>query len=569
MLNLAEVLSRTLRSYVTPPLWSRDPALKAYLGYSPTASGTTVNEATALNLSAYWRGVNLIADSVASLPLFLYRRVGENGKELFRNHPVYALIHDDFSDDDPSFQARRRMQAHALTWGNGYAEIERDNAGRPLALHPITPDRVTPDRDSAGIFYRVQNARGDVHVAADDMLHVPGLGYDGLRGYSVVQMARESLGLGLATERYGSKFFGNGAVASIVAKHPGQLSPDAHNNLKRDLEQKLTGDRQHSLILLEENMTIDKMSIPPDDAQFLETRKFQVVEIARWLGVPPHMLMEMDRATFSNIEHQSLEFVIYCLRAWLIAWEAELERKLIRPLERNQQFIKHSVDGLLRGDIKTRFEAYAIGRQWGWVSPDDVRELEDMNPLPKGQGRVYLVPINMLPADRIQEWADKQVAIPAPPQPPAPAPPDQPAPQRSAPDIEARARIIAAQRALVVEAMGRMVRREGQAAKRAAKKGQDALVAWALDFYPKHFDIMREALEPAMRSHLSQIGSDANPVAETARVALAYCEQSRAELAALDSVDLVDQLVTRWEIQRPPQMADVLMAEEITHAHRS
>jgi len=568
--SLMRVVALSLRSFTSPPLTTSDPALYGYLGYGRTTSGTNVNEYTALNYSAWWAAVQIIANGVASLPLQLFKSTGPDRSEKFLAHPLYRILARRFNPEMSSFQARKTMQAHVLTWGNAYAEIERDEGGRPLAIWPLTPNRVTPDRNDAGaIVYRVRNEQGrETIIPAADMLHIPGLGFDGIMGYSVVRMARETIGLGLTAERYGSQFFRNGAVSSITATHPGKLNDLSRTNMKESIEGAISGEKRHSVLVLEEGVKIERISIPPDDAQFLETRKYQDIEVCRWFNLPPHKLAEMDRATFSNIEHQAIEFVIDTLTPWLVGWEHELEFKLIRPLELTQQFIKHNVNGQMRGDVASRGAWYALGKQWGFFSTNDILRLEDMNTIGPDGDR-YFVPANMVPADRLDEVIDKQVE-PAP-KPVAPAPASEKPPERSA-ATDARATMIAAQRAHAVEALGRMVRKEGHAVRRAAKKGREGFEQWMGEFYPKHEAMLLAVLTPVVRSHLSIIESADDPVHRTAQLVDEYIEQSLRDLETLPVGDAfappdhIDQLMTRWEIQRPPLMADRLMAEELQHA---
>jgi HK97 family phage portal protein len=558
-----------LRSFILGPYSSRDPLAASVFGYGPTTSGTTVTEWTALNYSAWWAATQIIANAVSALPLQLFRRLPNGGKEVFRTHPVYRLLHDEFNPEMTSMVARKTMQGHVLGWGNAYAEIERDTADRPLALWPLTPDRVRPDRDDAdNVIYRVYQSTGpQIVIPARNMLHIPGLGFDGLMGYSVIRQARETIGLGLATEQFGAQFFGNGSVSTMVASHPGKLSKPAYDNLKQSLRDQTSGSNKHGMLLLEEGIKVEKTSIPPDDAQFLETRRFQDIEVCRWFNLPPHKLSELERATFSNIEHQAIEFVQDCLRPWLVTWEQEMNRKLIRPLERTIQFTEHNVDGLLRGDTASRYSAYAVGRQWGWLSADDVRERENLNPLPNGAGQIYLVPTNMAPADRLDELVDKQVT-PAP----APQPVLAPAANGNGAGPGRTAATILAHRSLVIEAAGQMIRKEAHAARRAAPKGADGLRKWREEFYPKHLTSMCEKLLPAVRTHLVYVASTVGPQDETRRLAEAYIARSHAELEAVAATagkemeNAIDILVSRWEIQRPPEIADALMTEELTHA---
>jgi Phage portal protein len=303
---------------------------------------------------------------------------------------------------------------------------------------------------------------------------------------------------------------------------------------------------------------MEKMGIPPDDAQFLETRRFQVEEIARFLNMPPHKLRDLSHATFSNIEEENLEWVVDTLRPWLVRWEQELNRKLIRPLERNLQFTEHLVDGLLRGNTTSRYAAYAVGRQWGWLSADDIRERENMNPLPEGQGQIYLVPLNMQPADMAEANA----------QPEPPSPPPEPA----RPDAGQRAKLIAAHRGIIVEALGRMVRKETNALRRAAKQGPQALREWLGDFYEEHRAAVTAAILPGVRAHLSHTDGSHDPFRTADELAGAFLEGHRARLGAIlharpqDLLAVVEAEATRWEIEHPAMLADQLMTEELTYA---
>jgi HK97 family phage portal protein len=255
--------------------------------------------------------------------------------------------------------------------------------------------RVT--REEGKVVYRYTLAREGINLtlAPWQVLHIPGLGFDGLLGYSPIAMAREAVGLAMATEEFGARFYNQNAQPGIVLKHPNRLSNEARDNLRKSWEDSHRGlDKAHKAAILEEGMSLEKIGIPPDDAQFLETRKFQRSEIASFFHIPPHMIGDLDKATFSNIEQQSLEFVVYTMRPWLVRWEQAINQKLI--LQENY-FSEFLVDGLLRGDIAARYSAYAVGRQWGWLSANDVRELENMNPIDGGD--TYLTPLNMLPAE--------------------------------------------------------------------------------------------------------------------------------------------------------------------------
>jgi HK97 family phage portal protein len=565
-------LATGLRSYFIGEKSLRDPTLAMYFGGGPTTSGANVTEWTALNYSAWWAATQIVANAIATFPLSLYRRLPDGGREDFITHPLRRILHKEFNPNQTSFTARKQMMEHVLCWGNAYAEIERTVAGQPLYIWPITPDRVTPDfRNDGSIFYRVQQPRGrEVQIDAADMLHIKGLSFDGIVGYSVIRKARETIGLGMATENFGAQFFGNGAISGLVAMHPGTLTENAKNNITKSIQDKIGGQKKHSVLVLEEGMKVEKTSIPPDDAQFLETRVFGIREVARWFGIPPHKIGDLERATFSNIEEQNRDYYNDCINPHLTNWEQEYDRKLIRPLEQTIQYTKHNVDALLRPRALERAQVLEIKMRNSAINADDWRALDDENPLPDGLGKKYYMPLNMAPVDRIDEVIDKQVST-APSASPAPAAAASPNGNENRPrsDPEAAAKVIAAHRAMIIEAVGRMTRREAQAARRAAKKGAVGLRKWSEEFYPKQATIMRDHLMPSVSAHLTYVAATTGAQGFTAQLVDEYVARSVAEIEALPSEEMenaVDRLVSRWEIQRPPEVADALMTEELSHA---
>lgn len=390
------------------------PELMEVFGARPAISGAQVNEANALRASAVLACVRVISETIASLPCHVYRRLEPRGKERATDYPLYELLHDRPNPEMTAFTFWETIVAHACLWGNFYAEIDYGATGyRPLALWPLLPDRTKPERVLATgeIVYKTVDTEGNaITLPAWKVFHVPGLGYDGLQGYSVIRMAREGVGLALATEEYGARFFGNGARPGGVLEHPQKLSDSARENLKKSIQDNYGGLRNSQrLMILEEGMKYSAIAVPPNDAQFLETRKYQVVDIARIFRVPLHMVGDLDRATFSNIEHQTTEFVVFTLLPWLTRIEQAINWKLIGPRERKVFFAKFLVNGLLRGDTKSRYESYAIGREKGWLCADDIREMEDMNDLPEGQGKIFLVPMNMVPADKVEALAEANI----------------------------------------------------------------------------------------------------------------------------------------------------------------
>lgn len=369
--------------------------------FGRTTSGKPVNERTAMQTTAVYACVRILAEAVASLPLHVYEYQDDGGKKLVHDHPLYYLLHDEPNPEMTSFVFRETLMSHLLIWGNAYAQIIRDGAGRVLGLYPLLPDNMEVQRDDRGNIYYVYSRNsdenpmfkeyGNIKLKAEDVLHIPGLGFDGLIGYSPIAMAKNAVGMTLACEEYGASFFANGANPGGVLEHPGVLKDpskvrESWNSVYRGVS------NAHKIAVLEEGMKYQQIGIPPEEAQFLETRKFQINEIARLYRIPPHMVGDLDKSSFSNIEQQSLEFVKYTLDPWVIRWEQSLQRSLLLPGEKGKYFIKLNVDGLLRGDYQSRMNGYAVGRQNGWFSANDIREMENMNPIPDEEGgNLYLI----------------------------------------------------------------------------------------------------------------------------------------------------------------------------------
>ena len=369
--------------------------------FGRTTSGRPVNERTAMQTTAVYACVRILAEAVASLPLHVYEYQDDGGKKLVHDHPLYYLLHDEPNPEMTSFVFRETLMSHLLIWGNAYAQIIRDGAGRVLGLYPLLPDKMEVQRDDKGNIYYVYSRNsdenptfkeyGNIKLKAEDVLHIPGLGFDGLIGYSPIAMAKNAVGMTRACEEYGASFFANGANPGGVLEHPGVLKDpskvrESWNSVYRGVS------NAHKIAVLEEGMKYQQIGIPPEEAQFLETRKFQINEIARLYRIPPHMVGDLDKSSFSNIEQQSLEFVKYTLDPWVIRWEQSLQRSLLLPGEKGKYFIKLNVDGLLRGDYQSRMNGYAVGRQNGWFSANDIREMENMNPIPDEEGgNLYLI----------------------------------------------------------------------------------------------------------------------------------------------------------------------------------
>lgn len=373
------------------------------LGVSPNAAGVSVTSESALRLSAVWACVRLISESIASLPLHVYQRIDNRRRERDTTSIEYQLLHGEPNQLMTSFTMRETMAAHLLLWGRAFAYINRNNGADPIELLPLHPSAVTIKRaPNMGLVYEVRlDDRKMIQVGQADMLHVPGLSFDGVCSVSPIAYAAQSIGLGIAAEQFGGAFFGNGSTPSGVISIPEVLNSEQTAQLRASWYQAYGGVKNsNKTAVLFGGAKFDRVSIPPQEAQFIEARKFQVSEIARWYRVPPHMIGDLERATFSNIEHQALEFVTHTLRPWLVRFEQEFNRKLFPSATEggppNERYCEFNVDGLLRGDIKSRSDYYIRGRQWGWLSVNDVRALENMEPVDGGD--VYLTPMNMVTA---------------------------------------------------------------------------------------------------------------------------------------------------------------------------
>lgn len=413
-------LSLERRSHLSPesPLSKPSDWLINLFEGPATDAGVSVSESSALNFTVVFAAQRILAESVAQLPLDFLERL-EKGRRKATNNPLWDLVHNLPNPEMTSYQWRETVMHHLAGWGNSYSEIVRNGRQEVIELWPLLPDRTKPIRTESGqLLYETRDAENQtVRLLARDVLHIPGLSFDGLKGYSPIAKARQAIGLGIAVESFGARFFSQGAAPSGVMEHPGKLSENARENLRESFNKVYQGlSGAHRTAVLEEGMKYHQIGIPPDDAQFLETRKFQVEEIARIYRIPPHMLAQLDKATFSNIEQQSIDFVRNTLLPWLVRIEQALNWKLLNQQQRKRFFFKHNVDGALRGDFEGRMKGYAIARQWGIFSINKVLELEDMNPIGP-EGDVHMVPLNMGPA----------TAAPAEPAPsPIPAARDKP-----------------------------------------------------------------------------------------------------------------------------------------------
>ena len=376
-----------------------------------TAFGGKVTEEKALGIDAVFACVNLYARTLASMPLLLYEKTPE-GKQRAVNHPLYHLLHNEPNPNMTSHNFRKIMEASLKLWGNAYAWIEFDSNWRVKYLWPLLPGAVFPQRSlrTGELFYDAVLYNGENRrFRAYEMVHIPGLGFDGISGRSPVRQFAETMGFNLDIKSYGRKFFKNGARPSGVLQHPGSLSEEAQKRLERKFDKRYSGiENTGKTILLEEGMTYHQIGVPPEEAQFIESRKYSVEEIARIYGVPPHMIGDLEHATFSNIESQDINFAKHSIVPECVNWEQELMRKLLNDAEQNRYEIEVNMEGLVRGDMESRYRAYAIGRQWGFLTADDIRAKENMSNV-DGGGITY-VPLNMISSELADSYWQARIA---------------------------------------------------------------------------------------------------------------------------------------------------------------
>lgn len=379
------------------PKNSYDSPSYTYL-FGRSNAGKRVTDKTALQHIVVYACVRVLSEAVAQLPLHVYRYT-DNGKERVPQHPLYFLLHDQPNPEMTSFVFRETLMSHLLIYGNAYAQIIRNGRGEVVGLYPLSPDKIRVDRDDKNrliyIYSRYDEAnpnvkeQGEIILKSENVFHIPGLGFDGLVGYSPIAMAKNALGISLACEEYGASFFANGASPSGILEHPGVIKDP--EKIRNAWQYAYGSGNSHKVAVLEEGMKYQPIAIPNNEAQFLETRKFQIEEIARLYRVPLHMIGDLEHATFSNVEHLSLDFVKYSLDPWLVRWEQNMQKDLLSDSEKGQYFIRFNVEGLLRGDYASRMQGYATARQNGWLSANDIRELEDMNRIPDEEGgNLYL-----------------------------------------------------------------------------------------------------------------------------------------------------------------------------------
>lgn len=456
---------------------------------SKTSAGVGVDQSTALTLSVVWACVRILSCAVGKVPLHLYRRQ-KRGKERATDHALYSILHRRPTPFVTAFRWRQTLQGHLGTWGNAFAQIRRDGRGRVVDLPMLRPDRMRVARSATDggpdYVYQPIGSAQFVPVPRKNVLHIPALGFDGLLGYSPVQQARESIGLGLGQEKMAAKLFGSGLNPGTIFKHPMKLGDTAYKRLKETLSDKSGVENAYDGIILEEGMDLARLNFAPEEGQFLESRQFQVVEICRWYGIQPHKVAELSRATFSNIEEQNIEHVVDTLQPWFVLWEQELSRALLAESEQEELFFEFDAEGLLRGNSAARAAFYRELWGIGGFTINQILERENMNAVDGGDER--FVPLNMIPLSKLDDY----LAAKASPPPAKPAPEDalEDVPEDPPEEVLSDdSRAVGAYRKVFLAAAQRVVNRETLAIERALKRcaSWEEFDAWLSEFYAGDF----------------------------------------------------------------------------------
>lgn len=505
----------------TPAYWVE----KLFGGGDMTASGIRVTPENALGVTAIFDAVRAISEDLATLPFYTYEQLKPRGRRMATELPIYNLLLETPNPEMDSVNFKESLQGHCLLRGNCYAEIDWDQGMRPRALWPLRPDKMRVMRNGVDVViddgeakhgelvYRYTLPNGQTKdFPAYRIFHVRGFGSDGILGYSPITLAREAVGLAMATEEFGGRFFGNDARPGVVLTHPGHLSKTAKEDLRESWDDRHKGlSNAQRVAVLEEGLSITEVGIPPEDAQFLQTRTFQLNEVARMFRFPPHMLAELTKETGSTSATESLDYTKFTMRPWCVRWEKQADKVLLPGTGRF--FTRHQMSALLRGDDKTRWETHQVRWQMGAASADDALEDEDENPLPDGLGSHYYVPLNYVRVD------SPDVGSGTPPQPKEPG--DQVNPNgghslRSARNAVARGRLRDAYRPLFADAFGRCLRREEADVMRQARKSFGTRGAGDFDtfldsFYGQdsHGDYVARAVRPVIESYGEAVGNDA------------------------------------------------------------
>lgn len=541
-----------------------DRFLTDFFGGNPTNSGRSVSADTALSYSTVYACVSLIAETIASLPLKMFKRDGDN-RRTASEHYLYELLRYTPNDEMSSFHWREAFVSQLLLWGNAYNYVERlPRTDDISAIYPLTSAEFSVDRTSSGKIVYLRNGREARNVFA-----IPALGFDGVAGRSPISVAREAIGLGLAAEEFGARYFGSGTNPSMHIFHPQKLSDTAREQLQKSIAKANSGlGNSHKAMLFENGMTVKNATIPPEDSQFLETRSFQRSEICAIYRVPPFMVGDVEKQTSwgTGVEQQQIGFVTHTIRPWLVRIEQVFNMHLLSKKERKQgYFIEFVVDGLLRGDLKSRYEAYAIGRTNGWLNSNEIRRLENMNP--RDGGDIYLDQVNMAPTEKLGE--DKAVEGKS----------VRDIEHRSDPRIELQDSFKELFKATTERALRREIKSITRAIEKNAVLGNNAFLESVEKIYESlqpdmerdFFPIFRTYAEAVQAAALREIGEKPNMTAELEEFVRACCEafayryvssssgQLRQIAEETDNAELrvaVETRLSEWEARRADKVAN-------------
>jgi HK97 family phage portal protein len=530
--------------------WGQRSRFPSWYRVSSATGDIRITEQTALSLMAVWAAVDYLSSVTANLSFDVYKRLPDGSKVPDPSHPCYDLVH--FSPDGgetTAFRFRQTQMVHVLTGGNSFSEILRDGAGRVTRLNLLDPCRVDPQRlDNGRLIYNVDGKRR----AHWEILHLAGLGWDGCRGFSPIGMARRSIGLGLSLEQSAEAFFKNASRPSGAFSAPGSLSPEKAAELRKELNEVYGGVENTGQIgLLHGGLTWQSMSISNADAEFMASREFSITEVARLFRLPPTVLQDWSRATFSNVEEANLQTVISTITPWCESIDQEYTLKLFTPEERKTWFAEHNVNSMMRGNSAARSEFYNKLFLMGAITTNQILKLENFDQLiPDAEGgNKRFVPMNLSTLDKAG------VNLPAP------SPPSRAI--EPAPKAEPSTELKRAMRGVVVDAVGRMVRRECAALRRAAKKG-DIGPEWASEYYDEHRAMIREAVAPSLAAYRAATGDniDAETVAnDMVQVSLKLVLEVSGAVEKERATEAIDQLCQTWEANRANEVADGVISD--------
>lgn len=515
-------------------------------GMTRSTSGVSVTRDSALTYNPVWRGVNLLAGDVAKLPLFIYRRTGQ-GKERAAEHPGYQLLRYKPSTEVIAFHFKKTLMVHALLSKGGFAYIVRDGAARPLDLILLNPDVTCPIREGGRLLYDTEIKLGENRfekkkLLPENVLHIKGLSLDGVQAVELVRKARNSFGLGMAAEDYSGRFYRNNATPNIAIQYPGKMNPEAARKFLAKWNAKHEGlDNSHRAALLQEGMTLVQYAIKARDAQLNETRLFEIIAVANWLGMPPHKLGHPGYTSYASQEQANQQYLDECLDQWLVLFEEECRDKLLTEDEKanDTHVVEFLREALVRADLATRAAYYRTatgGRPW--MVPDEVRGRENMNLL-GGDAAEYKDPLNMG-----QGGADNQEKPKgAPPKKKTPPPDTGDDTADEGDQAETDAELLDAERALLVDATARMIRRLGTHARRAAGRPEQFL-GWLNSFADEHRQIVAAAYAPALallRAHGHPVDTPDAAAAEL----LAHVRQSLLEVSGRVQAPALHQAIEK------------------------